>query len=72
MLSKKEEAWKKIQLRALENPVKDQLKGYEISYFVEITNVHNEMRELSIEDTQAKVKTAVFSQNLFFDQNCDF
>ena len=39
LLVQREEAWKKIHLRALENPIKDQLRDYDVSHFISINNV---------------------------------
>lgn len=38
MLLQREEAWKKIHIKALENPIKDQLRDYDVSQFVAINN----------------------------------
>lgn len=52
VLVQREEAWKKIHSKALENPIKDQLRDYDVSHFSPINNVDNDMRDLSIEDNQ--------------------
>ena len=34
MALQREEAWKKIHLKAMENPIKDLVKGYDVSFFI--------------------------------------
>lgn len=40
-MAQREEAWKKIHLRALENPIKDQLTGYDVAFLITVNDVRN-------------------------------
>ena len=41
LMAQREEAWKKIHLRALENPIKDQLTGYDVAFLITVNDVRN-------------------------------
>merc|ERR1712227_773097 len=52
MMLAREEAWKKIHAKALQNPLKDQVRGLDISNYVAVNKVDADLRDLTLDDNQ--------------------